>query len=155
MLTRWDPFREMISMRRAMDRLIDSSLTDENGGTPEWGLPLDVVEDENEYVIKASLPGIKPENLDITFDKGMLSIKGEVKDESEVTKGQYHMRERRFGTFSRTIALPSSVKPEDIQADYQDGVLSLKMPKAEEVKPKRIQIKPGEHQNAIEGKANR
>ena len=155
MLTRWDPFREMVTMRRAMDRLIDSRLNEEDGETPEWGLPLDVVEDENGFTIKASLPGIKPENLDITFEKGMLSIRGEVKDETEVTKGRYHMRERRFGTFARTIALPVAVRPEDIQANYQDGVLTLKMPKAEEVKPKRIQVKVGDSNKTIEGKSVR
>ena len=141
MLSRWDPFREMMTMRRAMDRLLDSSLTGEATETPEWSLPLDVVEEETEYLVKASLPGIKPEDLDITYNKGMLTIKGEVKDERETTEGQYHLRERRFGTFSRTIALPTTVKPEDIQANYQDGVLTLTLPKAEETKPKRIQVK--------------
>ncbi len=154
MLSRWDPFREMMTMRRAMDRLIDSSLTDETTSTPEWGLPLDVVENENGYVVKASLPGIKPEDLNITYDQGMLTISGEIKDESDKQQGQYHMRERRFGTFSRTISLPSTVKPEDIQANYQDGVLTLTLPKSEETKPKRIQVKSGEHAKTIEGRTS-
>ncbi len=154
MLSRWDPFREMMTMRRAMDRLIDSSLTDETTSTPEWGLPLDVVENENGYVVKASLPGIKPEDLNITYDQGMLTISGEIKDESDKQQGQYHMRERRFGTFSRTISLPSTVKPEDIQANYQDGVLTLTLPKSEETKPKRIQVKSGEHGKTIEGRTS-
>jgi HSP20 family protein len=143
MLSRWDPFRDLVTMRQAMDRLMDNSLADDRSVTSEWGLPLDVVEDENDYLVKASLPGVKPEDLDITFHKGMLTIKGELKDESESTRGQYHLRERRFGTFSRTISLPSTVKPEDIQADFQDGILTLKLPKAEEVKPKRIPIHSG------------
>ncbi len=152
MLTRWDPFRDLVSMRRAMDRLMENSLPDEQDMTSEWGLPLDVVEDENSYIIKASLPGVKPDDLDITYNKGMLTIRGEMKDESDTTKGQYHLRERRFGTFSRTISLPASVKPEDIQADYQDGILTLKLPKAEEVKPKRIAIKSGNNKT-IEAKS--
>ncbi len=154
MLSRWDPFRDLVTMRQAidrlqaMDRLIDNSLADDDRSvTSEWGLPLDVVEDENDYVVKASLPGVKPEELDITYNKGMLTIKGEMKDESESTKGQYHLRERRYGTFSRTISLPSSVKPEDIQAHFQDGILTLKLPKAEEVKPKRIPIQSGGNGN--------
>ena len=152
MLTRWDPFRDLVSMRQAMDRLIENSLTDEHDMTSEWGLPLDVVENDNDYIVKASLPGVKPENLDITFNKGMLTIKGEIKDESESNKGQYHLRERRFGTFSRTISLPTSVKPENIHADFQDGILTLKLPKAEEVQPKRIPIQSGN--KMIESKTN-
>ncbi len=144
MLTRWDPFRDLVTMRRAMDRLMENSLTDEHDEfTSEWGLPLDVVENENDYLVKASLPGVKPEDVDITFNKGMLTIKGEMKDENEKDEGQYHLRERRYGTFSRSISLPSTVKAEDIQADYKDGILTLKMPKAEEVKPKRIPISAG------------
>lgn len=155
MLTRWDPFRELVSMRRAMDRLMENSVSDERDGTLEWGLALDVVEDENEYVVKASLPGVKADDLDITFNKGMLTIRGEIKDESETTKGQYHLRERRYGAFSRSISLPSSVKAEDIQADYHDGVLALKMPKTEEVKPKRIAIQSGGQERMIDSKAKK
>ena len=152
MLARWDPFRDLVSMRRAMDRLMENSLGDEQDMTSEWGLALDVVEDENEFIVKASLPGIKPDDLDITYNKGSLTIKGEIKDESETTRGQYHLRERRYGTFARTITLPTSVKPEDIQADYHDGVLELKMPKSEEVKPKRIPIQSGNGNRVIETK---
>jgi HSP20 family protein len=130
-------------MRQVMDRLIENTLTDDRSVTSEWGLPLDVVEDENDYTVKASLPGVKADDLDISYNKGLLTIKGEIKDESESTRGQYHLRERRFGTFSRSISLPTSVKPEDIQADFQNGILTLKMPKAEEVKPKRIPIGSG------------
>ena len=155
MLTRWDPFRDLVSMRRAMDRLMENSLGEERDVTSEWGLPLDVVEEENEFVVKASLPGIKPEDLDITYNKGMLTIKGEIKDESETTKGQYHLRERRYGIFSRTITLPDSVKPDDIQADYHDGILELKMPKSEEVKPKRIPIQSGDGSRVIEPKSHK
>src|SRR4051794_16879309 len=110
MLTRWDPFREMLTMRRTMDQMIEDSIKDDPNGAPDWGLPLDVVEDEDSYTIKASIPGVKPEDLDITYNKGLLTIKGELKDESDTTKGQYHLRERRFGRFMRTVSLPSSVK---------------------------------------------
>jgi HSP20 family protein len=154
MITRWDPFREMVSMRRAMDRLIENSFDDDGTQTSEWGLALDVVENEDSYLVKASVPGIKPDDLDITLNKGMLTIRGEIKDDSETTKGQYHVRERRYGVFSRTIQLPTSVNSEDIQADYQDGVLTLKLPKSEEIKPKRIPIQSGKEQKVIEGKSS-
>lgn len=149
MIRRWDPFREMVSMRRAMDRLIDNSFEGEDLPAAEWSLPLDVVENEDAYTVKASIPGVKADDLEITFDKGMLTIKGELKNESETTQGQYHLRERRYGLFTRTISLPSTVRPEDIQAQCEDGILTLTMPKAEEVKPKRIQV--GNGSRMIEG----
>jgi HSP20 family protein len=156
MLTRWDPFREMVTMRRAMDRLIESSLGDQ-GDLPqeEWMLPLDVVEQEDQYLVKASLPGIKPEDIDITYNKGVLTIKAELKEENEKAEGQYHLRERRSGTFVRSISLPGSVKGDEIQADYNDGVLELRLPKSEEVKPKRIAIQSAQKsdQKMLNGKA--
>ena len=144
MLTRWDPFRDMLSMRRTMDRLIDQSLTgDGENGQADWLLPLDVIEQDNEYIVKASLPGVKPDDIDVTFNKGVLTVKGETKEESDKVEGQYHMRERRYGSFSRSIALPSSIDANAIRAEYQDGILALRLPKTEEVKPKRIAINGG------------
>ena len=140
MLSRRDPFRDMLTMRRAMDRLMESTFSEDLSGTPEWGLALDVIEDEDSYQVKASVPGVKPEDIEITYNKGVLTIKGEVKDDSEKTTGQYHLRERRFGSFARSISLPSTVEADAIQASYQEGVLTLSLPKAEEVKPKRIAI---------------
>ena len=140
MIRRWDPFREMVTMRRAMDRLIENGFDGEELPASEWSLPLDVVENEDGYTVKASIPGVKSEDLDITLDKGMLTIRGELKNESETQQGQYHLRELRFGMFTRTISLPTSVRPDDIQASCEDGILTLTMPKAEEVKPKRIQV---------------
>ena len=155
MLTRWDPFRDMISMRRMMDRMIDQSLG-ENGDLPqaEWSLPLDVVEHENEYVVKANLPGVKPDDLDITYDKGVLSIRGETKEESDKEEGQYHLRERRWGTFSRSISLPTVIQADEIQANFSNGILSLTLPKSEDVKPKRIAIQQGDQQKTIEAKSH-
>ena len=140
MLTRWDPFREMMTMRRAVDRLMDSVSGEDWSQAYELSLAVDVIEDENGYQVRASVPGIKPEDLEITYDQGLLTVKGEIKDESETTKGQYHVRERRYGKFMRTISLPATVKADDIQASYEGGILTLKMPKVEEVKPRRIQI---------------
>ncbi len=145
-LTRWDPFREMLSMRRAMDRLFDDALTTPSGEWQQnaWNLALDVIEDENEFQVKASVPGIKPADLDITYNNNTLMIKGEVKEEYETEEGRYHMRERRFGSFSRSLTLPSNINADQIQADYQDGVLTLHLPKSEEAKPKRITVHGGE-----------
>jgi HSP20 family protein len=143
----------MMSMRRAMDRLMDSTFGDDwDSGTTEWSLPLDVIENEDDFVVKATVPGVKPEDLEVTYNNGALTIKGEVKAEEEKKEGKYHLRERRYGTFVRTVALPPDVKPDNINAEYHDGVLTLTLPKAEEVKPKRISIK-GIQNKLIEGKA--
>ena len=153
MLSRWDPFREMISMRRAMDRLIDGSLSGQDQMSEvQWSLPLDVIEHDNEFIVKASLPGVKPDDIDVTFDKGMLTIKGQVMNESENEEGEYHLRERSYGTFTRTISLPSTIKADDIQANFNDGILTLELPKSEEVKPKRIAVNKGQ-QKSIDVKA--
>ncbi len=151
MLTRWDPFRDMLSMRRMMDRLIDESLTgDGEESRIEWTLPLDVIEEDKEFIVKASLPGIKMEDIDVVFNKGALTIKGSTGEEKEKTEGQYHLRERRIGSFSRTVTLPSTIKAESIAAEFKDGILMLRLPKSEQDSPKRITIKAG--QNVLESK---
>jgi HSP20 family protein len=145
MLARFDPFRDMVSMRRMMDRLIDQSLTGEGDSSQgEWAPALDVYEKEGEYLLKASLPGVKLDDIDVTFDQGTLSIKCDVKEDVEKEEGQYHLRERRYGTFSRSLSIPGSIKSDAIQAEYGDGVLTLHLPKSEEEKPKRIKINQGE-----------
>lgn len=143
MLTRWDPYREIMSVRRAMDRLMENVFSEESATAAEWGLALDVIENDNDFVVKASLPGLKPEDIDVTYNKGMLTIRGELKEERESEKGQYHLRERRYGTFARSISLPSTINADEIDATYRDGVLTLRLPKMEEAKPKRITVNNG------------
>jgi HSP20 family protein len=152
MLTRWDPFQEMLNLRRTVDRLFDNASQDHDWAqsTP-WGLAVDVVENKDDFIVKASAPGINPDDLDISYVEDTLTIKGEIKSENEVKENQYHLRERRFGTFSRSITLPTKIKGDAIEASYQNGVITLRLPKAEEVKPKRIAIKVGD-QKMIEGK---
>jgi HSP20 family protein len=154
MLTRWDPFRDMISMRRMMDRLIDESLTGDGEETRvDWTLPLDVIEEEKEFIVKASLPGIKQEDIEVIYNKGALTIKGTTEQETEKKESQYHLRERRVGSFSRTVTLPVAIKDDAINAEYKDGILTLRLPKSEQDSPKRIVIKAG--QNVIESKKSR
>ena len=152
MLTRWDPFREMLNMRDAMDRFFEGSLTNQPGSGDlfDWGVPLDVIEKQDEYLVKASVPGIKPDDLDITYQGNTLTIQGETKEEENREENRYHLQERRFGRFSRSITLPD-VKADKIEANYNDGVLTLHLPKSEEVKPKRIQIQSGSSQKVLEG----
>ena len=153
MLTRWDPFREMLNMRDAMDRFFEGSMTTQQGerGIFGRGVPLDVIENDDEYLVKASLPGIKPEDLDITYQGNTLTIQGETKEEESREESRYHIQERRYGRFSRTITLPD-INPEQIEANYTDGVLTLHLPKSEEGKPKRIQVQPGGSQKVLEAR---
>jgi HSP20 family protein len=115
-------------------------------------LAVDVVENKDDFVVKASIPGINPDDLDVSYSDDTLTIKGEIKSENEYKEDQYHLRERRYGSFARSISLPTKIKGDAIDASYQNGVLTLRLPKAEEVKPKRIAIKVGD-QKMIEGKA--
>ena len=144
-LTRWDPMRDMMTLRNAMDQLFNSAFV---GPDFVWqpetlGVAMDVVENPDAFIVKASLPGIKPDELEITYANNVLTIKGETKEEKETEDARYHLRERRYGSIARSISLPSNVKADQIQADYEQGVLTLTLPKAEEAKPKRIQVKTG------------
>ncbi len=153
MLTRWDPFQEMLNLRRTVDRLFDNAGSDRDWTQPTmWGLAVDMVENKDDLVVKASIPGINPDELDISYSDDTLTIKGEIKEEKDVKEDQYHLRERRYGVFMRSITLPTKIKGDAIEASYQNGVVTLRLPKAEEVKPKRIAIKFGDSK-LIEGKS--
>ena len=143
-LIRWNPVREMMTLRNDFDRLFENFMDlpqfQENRDL-NWGLALDVTENENNFTIKASVPGINPDDIDITLSDNVLTIKGEFKEEHNVEEEKYHLRERRYGSFGRSVTLPVMVNAEAVEANYSDGVLTLTVPKAEEVKPKRISIK--------------
>jgi HSP20 family protein len=141
-LVQWDPFREMMTLRSAIDRLFDQTFFSpgESWQATTWQLPLDVAETENEFVVKASVPGIDPGDLEITYTNKTLTIKGELKEEKEVDEQHYHLRERRWGSFARSIVLPTPVRADEIKAHYETGILTLSLPKAEEAKPKRIAV---------------
>jgi HSP20 family protein len=152
MLSRWDPFQEMLNLRRTVDRLFDNAGADHEWPQMQWGLAVDVVENKDDFIVKASVPGINPDDLDVSYVDDTLTVKGEIKSDNEIKENQYHLRERRYGTFTRSITLPVKVKGDAIEASYQNGVLSLRLPKAEEVKPKRISIKVND-EKMIEGKS--
>ena len=142
-LIRWEPAREMMTLREAMDRLFDDAFTRplsmaENG----WSVPaVDLYQTDNEVVVKAALPGIKAEEVQISITGDVLSLKGEVKQSEEVKEKAYHIREQRWGTFERTLALPANVVADKAKADFENGILTITLPKAEEAKPKTITIK--------------
>lgn len=154
-LTRWDPFREMNAMRNWMDRFWDESrfsAQDWGDGDGGFALALDVAENDDSYTVKASIPGINPDDLEITINNNVLTIQGQTSQEQEKQDERYHLRERRFGSFRRSIVLPSAVDREHVEATYENGVLSLRLPKSEESKPRRININPG---RMIEGQQGR
>jgi HSP20 family protein len=154
-LIRRDPFREFYSMSRALDRLMDRSLGETGSEWDEsksFTLPLDVIEKEEEYLIKASVAGFDPDKIEITFSDNTLTIKGEVKVEKETREeGRFHMHELREGAFCRSVSMPGLIDPNTIVAETENGILMLHLPKKEEVKPKRIEIKP-KNIKVIEGK---
>lgn len=155
-LSRRDPLREMLLWNRSMERMLDQMYGDEGfGDQANIRIPLDVIENDDEFIVKAEIAGIDPENIDITYTDNNLTIKGEVMDEREETEeeGRYHLRERRFGTYSRTISMPGTIDVENIEAESKDGILLLHLPKKEEVKPKRIEVQVGKKNKIIEGKS--
>ncbi len=147
-IERWHPFTELMSLRQAMDRLFDDSfvrpsriLSTLNGvGAPT----LDIYQTPNEMVVKAALPGLKPEDVSIDITGETLTIKRESKAEQEVKREDYLYQERRYGAFSRSVVLPSGLEPDKAEATMEDGVLILTIPKAEAVKPKAIKVKAKE-----------
>ncbi len=144
-LVRWNPTRTM-SLFNEFERMFDEAFNMMNlpqmRTLPQmWQLALDVAETDDGFIVKASVPGVNPDDLEITLENNLLTIKGELKEDQEINQEQYHLRERRYGTFSRSITLPVAVNSEEIEATYENGVLRVFVPKAEEVKPKRISIK--------------
>jgi HSP20 family protein len=144
-LVRWDPVRDMVSLREAMDRLFEESFVRPRGWVAPTGgvstLALDVFETADDVTVQASIPGIHPEDIDISITGETLTIKGEISEEKEEQEGTYYLRERRFGAFERSITLPTLVNANRAQAEFSNGVLTLTLPKVEEVKPKSIKIK--------------
>lgn len=142
-LARWDPFREMISLREAMDRLFEESFVWpplaplRTRGT----LAVDVRETDDAFIINASVPGLKPEDLNINVVGDTVTISGEIKEETKEEEASYIYRERRFGSFTRTVTLPTTLDPDKAEAVIENGVLTLTIPKAEAAKPKAIKVK--------------
>jgi HSP20 family protein len=154
-IVRWDPFRDMVSMRSQMDRIMDEWLrasnnleSGENGNALR--LALDVSENDSDFIVKASVPGIHPEDLDVSFNENMLTIKGELREEHTDENERFHLRERRFGQFVRSISLPVAVDADKIDAHYENGILTLTLPKAEETRPRKISVR-GQNDNVVEG----
>ncbi|MGZ8475022.1 MAG: Hsp20/alpha crystallin family protein [Candidatus Limnocylindria bacterium] len=147
-ITRFDPVSEMISLRSAMDRLFEDSFVSPVtwrtiAGGEAVAPALDVHETADEIVVTAALPGMKAEDVEITMTGQNLTLRGEFKADDEVKRDQYLVRERRYGSFHRSIQLPMRVEGSKAEATFADGVLTLRIPKSEEVKPRQIRISAG------------
>jgi len=143
-MIRWEPFREMMTLRNAMDRLFEESFVRPSRLWPEVGvgeLAIDMYQTANDVVVKAALPGLKPEEVDISITGDTLTIKGEHKEEQEVKQEDYFYKEHHYGSFSRSVVIPVQVKSDKAEALFENGVLILTLPKAEEIKPKQIKVK--------------
>jgi len=142
-LVRWEPFRELVSLRDAMDRLFAESFVRPGTAFPPFfeGPAVDIYQTKDDVVVKAAIPGIKPEDIDIAVTGEILTIKGELKEEEKIEEGSYLRQERHYGQFCREFTLPTQVNADKAKAEFEHGVLTLRLPKAEAVKPKSIQVK--------------
>ena len=141
-LIRWEPAREMMTLREAMDHLFDDAFTRPLTLRDGWSAPaIDMYQTDDEIVVKASLPGVKADEVQINITGEILTIKGETKQVEEKKEKAWHMREQRWGTFERAVALPTEVVSDKAKAEFENGILTITLPKAEEVKPKVISIK--------------
>jgi HSP20 family protein len=153
MITRWDPFREFVTLQDRMNRLFprgpegqDESLT-----STAFAPPVDVYEDEHNVTLKIEVPGIDEKDIDVRIENNTLTVHGERKFEKEEKEENFRRVERQYGSFTRTFALPNTVNHDNVQADYDKGVLKIKLAKKAEAKPKQIKVNVGS-QKTLEAK---
>jgi len=145
-LTRWEPFRELNTLQSRLNRLFEEQT---RGGSEEsltagaFVPPVDVYEDEHSIQLKLEVPGIEEKDLDIKVENNVLTVSGERKFEKEEKEENFRRVERRYGSFTRSFTLPNTVNPEDVSADYSNGVLKIKLGKRAEAKPKQIKVNIG------------
>ena len=141
-IARWEPFRGITTLEDQINRLFSESFdrSRDQSSLSEWAPPVDIYETEQELVVKADLPDVDPQDLDIRVENNILTIRGERKFEKKVDEGNYLRVERSYGSFARSFTLANTVNADAIKAEYQSGVLTLSIPKREEAKPKQIKV---------------
>ncbi len=144
-LVRWDPFREMDTLQERMNRLFEESIFKLRPTRSEalWSPAVDILEDENQVIVKAELPDMEQKDIDVQIENNVLTIKGEKKLEREDKRENYRMVESNWGSFVRSFNLPTSVDADRAEAGFEKGVLRITLPKKEETKPKQIKVKVG------------
>ena len=149
-MNRWNPVRETITLREAMDQLFNETAARNQrygDGQAAWQLPVDAYATEDAIVLSACVPGVKPENLDITLEGDTLTIRGELPKRHE--DKQYLLRELPTGRFERVLTINTPIDVNKVDAHFEDGVVMITLPKSEAVKPKQIKVKPGNGQNQV------
>ena len=156
-IVRWEPFRELSTLQNEMNRLFNTVFDTPSGGggnggstLRRWMPAMDLVENDDNFVLRADLPGLSEDDVKLEFEDGTLTVSGERKAEHEAKNEGYYRVERAFGSFSRSLTLPQGVDPEAVTASFDRGVLEVRIPKPEERKPRRIEIGTG-GQKTIEG----
>lgn len=143
-IIRWDPFRDMVTLREKMNRLFEDVFTgraeDKELAAGTWAPAVDIYETENELIMTAEVPGIEEKDIEIKIEDNTLSLRGERKFEKETKEENYHRIERSYGSFYRAFTLPNSIDPDKIQAEHENGVLKISMPKRHELKPRKVKI---------------
>jgi HSP20 family protein len=153
-LIRWEPVRELAAMQQEMNRLFDTFFDTGNGSGPRrWVPAMDLVEHDDEFILRADLPGLDEKDVKIEVEGDVLTISGERKFEHETRKEGFFRLERGAGQFSRSLTLPEGVDVDQIKATFDKGVLEVRVPKPEERRPRRVEITVGEGRPAIEGRA--
>ena len=157
-LIRWEPVRELGTIQSEMNRLFNTffdnpsvEVSHGNGAQRRWLPPMDLVEAEGEFILRADLPGLSEEDVNIEVEDNVLSISGERKSRHEQSEEGYHRVERSFGSFRRSLTLPEGVDTDAVKATFDRGVLEIRIPKPEERKPRKVSISVGSEPKTIEG----
>ncbi len=154
MLQRRSPFSDLRQMQETMDRMwrrFGSAPSEGHNGFEAWAAPLDVVADGDNFVVRASLPGVAPDNIQVAIEDNVLTIRGETASHFENTEGSYLMRERRSGSFHRSLRLPDTVDQDKAEPRYEHGVLTISLPKAEAKRAKQFPVQVADGAATIEG----
>jgi HSP20 family protein len=138
-MTRWEPFRDLFRLQDEMSRMFDDRVV-RNGESVGWTPACDIFEDDEGVTLRFDLAGVEPKDVDIRFENGVLTLRGERKLDKEDKRDNYHRIERSFGTFTRSFSLPGTVDAEKIRAESKNGVLAVFLPKRSEAKPRSIQV---------------
>jgi HSP20 family protein len=143
-IIRWDPFRDMTTLRERMNRLFEDMAAsrgeEKDLTTSSWAPAVDIYETENEVVLTAEIPGIEENDIEIKVEDNTLTLRGERKFEKETKEENYHRIERAYGSFFRSFTLPAFVDQDRIEAEHENGVLKIRMPKRAELKPRKVKI---------------
>jgi HSP20 family protein len=152
-LVRWEPMRELTSLQGEMNRLFSTFFDDNGGSARRWAPPMDLVENEDQLVLKADLPGLSEDDVRVEVQNNVLTVSGDRNAEHEEKREGYYRMERSYGGFSRSVTLPEGIDSDRIEASFDKGVLEVRIPKPEERKPQRIAIGPA-GKSDVEGTAS-